>query len=80
MVSVGSTIHEALEEEPLVEPLVELDEPEEELDDEVLELSSEPPQEARKAAAPPEASQVSIWRRCRMRSMLSRSLWSSGLW
>jgi hypothetical protein len=49
------------DDEPLV---VELEEP-----DELLELSPDPPHEARNAAAPPEANQVSIWRRCRMRSM-----------
>ena len=54
------------DDEPLV---VELEESDEVVDDELLELSPDPPHEARNAAAPPEANQVSIWRRCRMRLM-----------
>ena len=69
MVSVGSAMQDVVvlddDEEPLVVELEESDE----LVDELLELSPDPPHEARNAAAPPEASQVSIWRRCRMRSM-----------
>ena len=69
MVSVGSAMQDAVvlddDDEPLV---VEVEEPDE-LDDELLELSPDPPHEARNAAAPPEANQVSIWRRCRMRSI-----------
>ena len=69
MVSVGSAMQDVVVLGDVDEPLVvELDEPDE-LDDELLEPSPEPPHEARNAAAPPEANQVSIWRRCRMRSM-----------
>ena len=65
-----------LEEELLDELLLE-DELEE-LEDELLVLLllslEPPPQDARKAAAPPEASQVNIWRRCRSCALiLSRS-------
>ena len=72
-VSVGSAMHALVElEEELLDVLLE-----DELEDEllVLLLSLEPPpQDARKAAAPPEASQVNIWRRCRSCALiLSRS-------
>ena len=65
-----------LDEDELEELLLD------ELDDELPEplLEPLPPQAARKAAVPPEASHVSIWRRCRMRSMLIRSRCRSGLW
>ena len=65
-----------LDEDELEELLLD------ELDDELPEplLDPLPPQAARNAAVPPEASQVSIWRRCRMRSMLIRSRCRSGLW
>jgi hypothetical protein len=72
-VSVGSSMHAVaeLEDELLDELLLE-----DELEDELLVplLSLEPPHAARNAAAPPEASQVNIWRRCRSCApILSRS-------
>lgn len=84
-------MHEAVEvdEELLLEELLELLEL---LDEELLLLLEEleeldvdppeppPPQAARNAAAPPEVSQPSIWRRCRRASMLFRSFCSSGRW
>jgi len=78
LVSVGSAMHAVVPLEELLdadellleELLEELDEDELLLlDDELLELplSSElPPQAARNAAAPPEASQPNIWRRWRI--------------
>ena len=83
-------MHEAVEvdEELLLEELLEL--LDEELEDELLLLLDEldeleadppeppPPQAARKAAALPEASQLSIWRLCRRSSMFFRSFCSSG--
>ena len=78
-------MHEAVEvdEELLEEELLEL--LDEELEDELLLLLEEldeppeplPPQAARNAAAPPEASHPSICRRC-CSSMFLRSVCNSG--